>query len=43
MAEVQRMNADANLATCLNGGSLVTDGGMVMCSKAHWVEIGSRG
>lgn len=43
IAERQRIQAEANLAHCLNGRSLTTDGGMVMCSKAHWVEIGSRG
>lgn len=39
ISERQKMKAEAALATCLNGGSLATDGGMVMCSKAHWVDI----
>lgn len=43
ISERQKMKAEAALATCLNGGSLTTDGGMVMCEKALWVEIGKRG
>ena len=43
IAEIKRTQAEANLAHCLNGNALTTDGGMVMCSKAHWVEIGNRG
>lgn len=35
--------AEANLAHCLNGGSMSADGGMVMCQKAHWVRIVNHG
>lgn len=31
--------AELNLAHCLNGLNLRTDGGMIMCEKAFWVDI----
>lgn len=31
--------AEMNLAHCLNGKSLTTEGGMIMCEKAFWVDI----
>lgn len=35
----QKVKAEAALAHCMNGGSLRTDGGMVMCDKAYWVQL----
>lgn len=39
ISEHQKIKAEAALAHCMNGGSLRTDGGMVMCDKALWVDI----
>lgn len=41
ISERKRVQAEASLAACLNGGSLEagTDEGFIMCEKALWVKL----